>query len=515
MNSGEVQVEGASLPQGIAVDEAAAYFGVTESADIIVSLNQKDRLNGMGEFFSMAIDLVMQENFAFEEAAERLSCEGGEIYFLLTGPFGLVTISDPLRLYLGEEDSEGNRGVDPGIPQTEKDSLDTLSDVFNLLKLFGLGHIIGGLPLLDHYIVQYEALVSNCVANKTILLQLAAELQNATEQAKSGAVTPITVLGSPSTTSAPVPAPVTTPAPGPAPAPVIAPPPAEPAVASISPQPAFAASPQPEMVPASSPILAPSSTPASVVEQTMPAAPAFSSSPVDTQPAPVVQQAASDAFASQFAAAGDISQQATEPTGPVVTPTPASPPPSVVTSAPIARPTVTPREVAQPVATSTPVSPPTIEQQFNQIDSNKDGQLSPAEISQAANISHPEAEKMVASADSNQDGKVNHQEFTAKPMTVTPKRAPIGGNIPPPPSTGWPGQSQPPVPGTGWPEASPTRGGTSALDSVSDLVTGGPSVGRTPSNSVHHNIQSGKNCSRCGIGVEQQWRHCPVCKAGL
>ena len=308
---------------------------------------------------------------------------------------------------------------------------------------------------------------------------------------------------------------MTTPAPGPAPAPVIAPPPAEPAVASISPQPAFAASPQPEMVPASSPILAPSSTPASVVEQTMPAAPAFSSSPVDTQPAPVVQQAASDAFASQFAAAGDISQQATEPTGPVVTPTPASPPPSVVTSAPIARPTVTPREVAQPVATSTPVSPPTIEQQFNQIDSNKDGQLSPAEISQAANISHPEAEKMVASADSNQDGKVNHQEFTAKPMTVTPKRAPIGGNIPPPPSTGWPGQSQPPVPGTGWPEASPTRGGTSALDSVSDLVTGGPSVGRTPSNSVHHNIQSGKNCSRCGIGVEQQWRHCPVCKAGL
>ena len=107
MDEVSVDTEGASLPDGIAVDEAAAYFGVIDSADIIVRLNQTDRLNGMGEFFSLTIDLVLQAEFGFEEAANRLGCEGGEIYYLLAGPFGLITISDPLRYYLGQENSEG------------------------------------------------------------------------------------------------------------------------------------------------------------------------------------------------------------------------------------------------------------------------------------------------------------------------------------------------------------------------------------------------------------------------
>ena len=152
MNGADVETEGASLPEGIAVDEAAAYFGVTDSADIVVRLNQTDRFNGLGEFFSLTIDLIFLPEFGFEEAANRLGCEGGEIYYLLSGPFELVTISDPLRYYIGQENSEGERGPHPGLPEYEMNVIEQLTDIFSMLRLFGLGHLIGGLPLMAHYI---------------------------------------------------------------------------------------------------------------------------------------------------------------------------------------------------------------------------------------------------------------------------------------------------------------------------------------------------------------------------
>ncbi|PXY79636.1 MAG: hypothetical protein CXX81_01980 [Methanobacteriota archaeon] len=88
------------------------------------------------------------------------------------------------------------------------------------------------------------------------------------------------------------------------------------------------------------------------------------------------------------------------------------------------------------------------------------------------------------------------------PETVTPKRAPIA-------------PSGPPKPATGWPSAPPSAPQKSAADSVSDLVSGGPHAPRAPAEPIHHNIQSGKNCSRCGIGVEQSWQYCPVCNGNL
>ena len=87
-------------------------------------------------------------------------------------------------------------------------------------------------------------------------------------------------------------------------------------------------------------------------------------------------------------------------------------------------------------------------------------------------------------------------------QAVTPKRAPIGSSSPSTPATGWPAA----------PSSPPEQ---SALDSVSDLVSGGPHAPRAPAQPIHHNIQSGKNCSRCGIGVEQSWQYCPVCNGNL
>lgn len=456
MNPSETEVEGASLPQGIAVDEAAAYFGVTDSADIILHLNQIDPINGMGEFFSIAIDLVLQPEFGFEEAAQRLGCEGGEIYYLLTGPFGLVSLSDPLRLYLGGEDSEGNVGVHPGFPEHEMNALESLTDIFSLLKMFGLGHLIGGLPLLGHYVSQYAGLVASPAANKVVLLQLSQELNIAIEQAKTGSVTPISCLGAPTHATQPAPAPVSAPAPAPvpAPAPQIAP----------TPAPVPAPAPTPAPVPVSSP--APTSPqPVDVVSQEPTEQPIVEPVVIVREPTVEIesnlptedqQVAASDAFASQFSAAADI-------------------------DAPVAP--IEAESVPAPQPTTAPL-PPVVEQPS------------------------PVAEPQIAPPTPT-------EPVQQTPQAVTPKRAPIGSSSPPIPATGWPTQEPPQMPNTGWPAAPSSPPEQSALDSVSDLVSGGPHAPQAPAKPIHHNIQSGKNCSRCGIGVEQSWQYCPVCNGNL
>ena len=119
------EVEGAVLPDGIEVDEHSAYFGITDSSELVERLANTDRLNGLGEFLSMTGDLLLrQADFDFETAAQRLSVEGGEIYWLLSGPFGLLSWTDPIRVYLGQEDSMGNAGgPDPGLSATERPNL--------------------------------------------------------------------------------------------------------------------------------------------------------------------------------------------------------------------------------------------------------------------------------------------------------------------------------------------------------------------------------------------------------
>ena len=107
----EDELEGAVLPDGIEVDETSAYFGITDSSELINRLAATDRLNGLGEFLSITSDLLLkQANFDFDVAATRLEVEAGEIYWLLSGPFALLSWTDPLRSYLGMEDSMGNPG---------------------------------------------------------------------------------------------------------------------------------------------------------------------------------------------------------------------------------------------------------------------------------------------------------------------------------------------------------------------------------------------------------------------
>ena len=120
----------------------------------------------------------------------------------------------------------------------------------------------------------------------------------------------------------------------------------------------------------------------------------------------------------------------------------------------------------------------------------------------------------MAKKDEEKEEVIEEEVVEEPPQTVTPKRAPIAPGGPPKTEQGWP-QEPPQTQDTGWPSAPPSAPQESALDSVSDLVSGGPHAPRAQSEPIHHNIQSGKNCSRCGIGVEQSWQYCPVCNDNL
>ena len=424
---GEIETPGASLPEGIEVDEAAAYFGITESSDVIVRLSQSDRLNGLGEFLALTVDLVLKDEFDFQSAAARIGCEDGEIYYLLSGPFGLLTMTDPLRRYLGQEDSEGEAGPHPGIPESEIAALDQLNDIMVLMRMVAIAHLVGGLRLLDHTLVTFEEWMLGPVAHKQQLLALSAELENALNEAKAGSISPLNSLGVPSAAPAPAPVP---PAAPPAPAPALAP---QPEV-----------QPQPEPTPVHAPIqpaVQPQPAPAPAPAPVQPVAP--------PQPAPVVSA---------------------PPPQPVSTPTPAPAPAPAPTPAPTPAPALAPVPAPAPASPQPPATTHTMAPG-----------LSPSPVQEQA------AEETVA-----QPAPETAQAPAPLPQPVVPApRAPVA-------------PAQPaPAPAAPKPE--------SAQDRVADLVSrpGAPAQG------VHHHIQSGRFCDGCGVGVEQQWRHCPVCSTSL
>ena len=182
----EADIEGASLPSdGIDVDETSAYFGVTKTSELIMRLNTTDRLNGLGEFLTLTSDLLLTDSFDFDVVSERLECESGEIYYLLSGPFEIFTMTDGLRLYLGQEDSEGNQGSDPNIPEEEKNAINAFNDPFRLLKMFAVGHTIGGIKELDLYLAAFDEMVRDPDTNRVRLIALHHQLDQVLNKAKN------------------------------------------------------------------------------------------------------------------------------------------------------------------------------------------------------------------------------------------------------------------------------------------------------------------------------------------
>ena len=124
-----------SMPEGIEVDEAAAYFGVFESSDALHQMMQMPRDEAMEKFFSLLSDLVLKPGeFDFELASQRLNCEGGEIYFLVAGHLGIMSLPEQLSLGL----SEGQ------FTDSDSELLSEIADPMKLLKLFAIAYMTGG-----------------------------------------------------------------------------------------------------------------------------------------------------------------------------------------------------------------------------------------------------------------------------------------------------------------------------------------------------------------------------------
>ena len=124
-----------SMPEGIEVDDAAAYFGVFESSDALHQMMEMSREDAFEKFFSLLSDLVLKPGgFDFEEASERLNCEGGEIYFLVAGHLGVMSLPEQLALAI----SEGQ------FSDSESEQLQEISDPMRLLKLFAIAQQTGG-----------------------------------------------------------------------------------------------------------------------------------------------------------------------------------------------------------------------------------------------------------------------------------------------------------------------------------------------------------------------------------
>ena len=176
----ETVVEGASLPDGIEVDETSAYFGITKSSDIIHELMSMDKVESMGQFFGLLSDIVLKPGeFDFEEASKAMNCEGGEIYYLVSGHFGLMNFTDPLLHYLGLPNSLGEDSPNPkpSLADTEYESLRHLSEPMNMLKIFAVANNNGGPKEVIKYYLTLDNLFQNVSSNISTLANVAEQFE--------------------------------------------------------------------------------------------------------------------------------------------------------------------------------------------------------------------------------------------------------------------------------------------------------------------------------------------------
>ena len=178
----EPVLEGASLPEGFEVDETSAYFGITDSSDIVHQLMSLDKFESIVAFFGMVSEVVLKPGeFDFEEASKALNCEGGEIYFLVSGHLGLMSFTDPILHYLGLPNSQGEESPneEPDITKSHYESLKRLSDPMNMLKLLAIAQSTGGPDEVMKYYLTLSEMLQDVTANSSLLIDIADEFDSA------------------------------------------------------------------------------------------------------------------------------------------------------------------------------------------------------------------------------------------------------------------------------------------------------------------------------------------------
>lgn len=489
--------EASSGSPTIEVDEAAAYFGVTDSSDVLHAMMAMPREQAIVQFFEVLSDIVLRPgDFDFEAASERMQCEGGEIYYLVAGHLGLMSMPDPILQALGMPDSSGEAtGQTAGsIDAGQREALERLADPMRMMKLFAVAHQTGANAEVEKYLQGFESLLANVSGSVPALVTINQELDAALDVA--GHVLPIPSLASGSASAASVDVPETlslpaTPEPAVAPSPPSSAPspaavePTEPAAPETNvPLPGSTPAPEPsEIVPLPSPTVALPDVEEDELEP----------SSVNVENEREVARATQDAFAGAFSSQLEPEPVHVEPTETVAAPEPVEE--EFVSAA----------------------------EHFIAADEDGSGALDIEELAQATGTTLEEAAQLHAEADTDGDGVVTLSEFIASPAAektaslpkpVAPVRRPLGQTNqataqsnpvtqrpqPLPTQPQAPMGQQPPA--QGWQQPPPMQGWQQPP------VQGWQQPQRPM---VQPTIRSGIHCRGCGIGLDPYWRFCPVC----
>ena len=459
---------------GIEVDDAAAYFGAIESSDVLHSMMAMPREQAMVQFFELLSDIVLRPgDFDFEAASERMQCEGGEIYYLVAGHLGLMSMPDPLLQALGMPDSSGETGSPASsIDEASKAQLERLADPMRMMKLFAVAHQTGSKDEVIKYMSGFESLLNDVAGSVGTLVAIDQELDAALDVA--GHVLPIPALASGTAAAATVDVPESPSLPEP-----VAQSPSVPVPLPSSPEPSvLIPAVEADPVPPSSSVALPD-----VVQQ------------VEPDPAVNIESEKQVARATQDAFSGAFSSELVSESEPAQASTPE------------------PEVEDEPEFVSAA-------EHFIAADEDGSGALDVEELAQATGTTIEEATELHAEADTDGDGVVSLSEFisspaaektAALPKPVAPVRRPLGQRQPPAQEQPVPAQA-PPVPAQqppqpppqqpwqqppqqGWPQQPPQQQGWPQPQA--------PLVQPT--------IRSGVHCRNCGIGLDPYWRFCPVC----
>lgn len=471
----------------IEVDEAAAYFGVTQSSDTLHTMMAMPKEQAMVQFFELLSDIVLRPgDFDFEAASERMQCEGGEIYYLVAGHLGLMSMPDPLLQALGLPDSSGEQNASPlgNVDAGQREQLEKLADPMRMMKLFAVAHQTGSKDEVLNYLSTFEGMLANVEASIAALVAINSELDASLDV--SGHVLPIPSLASGSAAATTVDVPESSSLPEPPAAPLVS----EEPVQNPKSEPASVPLPTaqaPAPTPAPTPTVAAPEPVASV------ALPDVAPSEEPEEPTINVESQKQVARATQDAFSGAFSSELLpedEPTSPAAD---------------------EPTEVEQPEE-ETFVS---AAEHFIAADEDGSGALDVEELAKATGTSIEEATELHAEADTDGDGVVTLSEFisspaaektAALPKPIAPVRKPLANT--PPPAQPAPVQQRPqPLPQQqpqqGW-QQQPQQG----WQQQPQQRQGWPQPQQPL---VQPTIRSGVHCRGCGIGLDPYWRFCPVC----
>ena len=489
--------EGATLPDGIEVDDAAAYFGVVDSSDALQQMMSLDSKQALSKALEHLADIILRPGeFDFEAASERLQCEGGEIYFLIFGHLNLMALPDPLLQFAGQPDSTGSANA--AHPLATTDVVETLTPLFDpmqFLKILAIAYATGGTSEVERYLESIETIMTAPSNNVEKMQTMAEELKSSLDVAGHALPMPLFASDQAQPAEIEMGAIIERREPEPVPTQVEAAP-------EVTPEPTpVVETPEPEI---QSVPLPTDSVPL----------PAVDSVPLPSQEEPVeetgfkneveVDYAAQDAFAGAFGS--QLVPEQEEVPEPVE------------------------ESVSVPVV-SQPEPEPVVEEQpeeewvsdaerFIAADVDDSGSLSVEELAVAANVTIEEAEEMHTAADTDGDGEVSLSEFVSSeaaqkmsslPRPVAPVRRPIQSQQPArqqpqqQPQQQQPVRQQPTSPGVtapqmGWQQPPPQQQPMQQ-----------PMMPQQPTMNIQPTIRSGIHCRGCGIGLDPNWRFCPIC----